>query len=118
MVCSSTTGQTNQALNEQIILNALNIDLKLKNLNNFVKAMQKQNILKRPASAAGAVQLHSFQDLGTINFQSKPLMQYKQKHYQAIQKNEQIEGAAASQSARLLPSDFRSEDKNLQMLLA
>ena len=45
-------------------------------------------------------------------------MHYKQKHYQAIQKNEQIEGAADSQSARLLPTDFRSEDKNLQMLLA
>ena len=45
-------------------------------------------------------------------------MHYKQKHYQAIQKNEQIEGGADSRSPRLANTDFRNEDKNLQMLLA
>ena len=76
MVCTSTADQTSQALNEQIVLNALNIDLKLKNLNNFVDALSEQQSRKKtaPAGEIGAAKLHSFQDLGAINLQSKPLM--------------------------------------------
>ena len=76
MACTSTADQTDQDLTEEIVLNALNIDLKLKNLNNFVDALLEHQSRKRtaPTGETCAVKLHSFQDLGSINLQSKPLM--------------------------------------------
>jgi len=43
------------AAKEQLTINALNIDLQLKNINNMIKVMKKQNMLKRGNSTVKSV---------------------------------------------------------------
>jgi hypothetical protein len=53
-------------------MNALNIDLQLKNINNMIKIMKRQNVIKRSNSTVKSVSVFALQ-----NYTEKPIIYYK-----------------------------------------